>query len=90
MPIRVTAKPGEDPEKLISRFKRIVNKEGILKEVKQRKFYEKPSSIRRREEKERRKAIHRAQRKKYNVRKEETSETDRRTRREPRSRDETA
>ena len=57
MPVRVAARPGENPDKLIQRFKRICSKEGILKEIKKRKFYEKPSEKRRREAKERAKAI---------------------------------
>ena len=57
MSVRVAARPGENPDKLIQRFKRIISKEGILKEVKKRKFYEKPSAKRRREAKDRAKAI---------------------------------
>ena len=57
MPVRIVARPGESSDKLIQRFKRTISKEGILKEVKKRKHYEKPSEKRRREEKDRLKAI---------------------------------
>ncbi len=44
---------GEDEvlEKAIKRFKRMVEKEGIVREWKQREFYEKPSTIRSRKKK---------------------------------------
>ena len=57
MSVRVTARPGENVDRLIQRFKRTISKEGILKEVKKRKYYEKPSEKRRREAKDRIKAI---------------------------------
>ncbi len=57
MSVRVASRPGENPDRLIQRFKRICSKEGILKEVKKRRFYEKPSEKRRREDKERVKSI---------------------------------
>ena len=60
MPVRITARPGENPDRLIQRFKRAISKEGILKEVKKRKYYEKPSEKRRREAKDRVKAIRKA------------------------------
>ncbi len=44
---------GEDEalEKAIKRFKRMVEKEGIVREWKRREFYEKPSTIRNRKRK---------------------------------------
>ncbi len=44
---------GEDEllEKAIKRFKRQVEKEGIIREWKKREFYEKPSAIRNRKKK---------------------------------------
>ncbi len=57
MAIRVTLRPGENPDKLIQRFKRACSKEGILKEIKKRSYYEKPSERRRRLAKEREKAL---------------------------------
>lgn len=59
--VKVVARPGESVERLIQRFKRICNKEGILKELKRRQYYEKPSERRRRKSKERVKNIHKAQ-----------------------------
>lgn len=35
----------ENIEKAIKRFKRMVEKEGIIREYKKREFYEKPSTI---------------------------------------------
>lgn len=62
--VKVEARKGESGERLIQRFKRAVNKEGILKELKQRARYEKPSEKKRRREKERIKALRKAERKK--------------------------
>ena len=42
-------------EKAIKRFKRMVEKEGIIRELKKREYYEKPSTILNRKKK----AIHR-------------------------------
>ena len=44
---------GEDEalEKALKRFKRMVEKEGIIREWKRREFYEKPSTIRNRKKK---------------------------------------
>lgn len=44
-------------EKVLKRFKRVVEKEGILTEVKRRQFYEKPSEKRKRKERQARKRI---------------------------------
>lgn len=49
---------GNEPfEKAFKRFKRIVEKEGILTEVKRRQFYEKPSEKKKRKERQARKRI---------------------------------
>jgi small subunit ribosomal protein S21 len=44
---------GEDEalEKALKRFKRMVEKEGVIREWKRREFYEKPSAIRNRKKK---------------------------------------
>ena len=55
--IKVAIRTGESPEKFLQRFKRICSKEGILKEIKKRAYYEKPSDRRRRREKEQKKAV---------------------------------
>jgi small subunit ribosomal protein S21 len=57
VPVRIVARPGENSDRLIQRFKRTISKEGILKEVKKRKHFEKPSEKRRREQKDRLKSI---------------------------------
>lgn len=41
----------ENLEKAIKRFKRMVEKEGIIREFKKREFYEKPSTIKNRKNK---------------------------------------
>jgi len=59
--VSVTRKYNESIEKLIQRFKRACNKEGVLKELKRRESYEKPSERRRRKSKERIKNMRKAQ-----------------------------
>ncbi len=44
-------------EKAFKRFKRVVEREGILTEVKRRQFYEKPSEKKKRKERAARKRI---------------------------------
>jgi len=51
-------------EKVLKKFKRIVEKEGILTEVKRRQFYEKPSEKRKRKERAARKRLLKALKKK--------------------------
>jgi small subunit ribosomal protein S21 len=41
----ITVDDNENLEKAIKRFKRMVEKEGIIREYKKREFYEKPSTI---------------------------------------------
>jgi small subunit ribosomal protein S21 len=41
----------ENLEKAIKRFKRMVEKEGIIREFKKREYYEKPSTIKNRQNK---------------------------------------
>lgn len=48
MSIVVMSRPGEPAEKLLQRFKRMCMKEGVLRELRTRRFYEKPSQRRRR------------------------------------------
>lgn len=57
----VRAFDGEEFEKLLKRFKKEVEKAGILSELKKREFYEKPSEKRKRRLKAaRRRALKRA------------------------------
>jgi small subunit ribosomal protein S21 len=59
----VRAQDGEPVEVLIRKFNKKVQSDGILNELKKREFYEKPSIVRKREEKERRRlAYNRARR----------------------------
>lgn len=51
-------------EKAFKKFKRIVEKEGILTEVKRRQFYEKPSEKKKRKERQARKRMIKALKKK--------------------------
>ncbi len=57
MTIKVAIRSGESPERFLQRFKRICSKEGILKEIKKRSYYEKPSDRKRRREKEQKKML---------------------------------
>jgi small subunit ribosomal protein S21 len=54
--IKVAIRTGEHTEKFLQRFKRICSKEGVLREIKKRSYYEKPSDRRRRQAKERARA----------------------------------
>ena len=48
-PVNISVKPlrKDSPEKMIRRFTRKVKKSGILDAVKKRRFYKKPSELRR-------------------------------------------
>ena len=48
---RVEVKSNEPLERALRRFKRKIEKEGILKQIKARKHYEKPSERKRRKRK---------------------------------------
>ena len=48
---RIVVDDSENLEKAIKRFKRMVEKEGIIREYKKREFYEKPSTIQNRKNK---------------------------------------
>jgi small subunit ribosomal protein S21 len=52
-------------EKAIKALKRMLQREGILKEIKRRSFYEKPSERERRKQREARKRRLRAERRKH-------------------------
>ena len=49
---RVEVRDDENLEKALRRFKRLLEREGTLKVLKQRKHYEKPSERRRREKRQ--------------------------------------
>ncbi len=46
--LKVKARSSEDADQLLRRFKKLCEKEGIVREVKKHAFYEKPSITRRR------------------------------------------
>ena len=48
MAIRIKARGGESVEQMMRRFKKICEKEGLIKDIKRKEFYEKPSERRRR------------------------------------------
>ena len=58
----VRAQEGEPVEVLIRKFNKKVLADGVLNELKKREFYEKPSAVRKREEKERRRLNYRRSR----------------------------
>ena len=51
--IEITPRRNEQPERMIRRFTKKVKKEGILEEVRERKYYVKPSEARRKKKRER-------------------------------------
>ncbi len=55
--VKVQVRPNEHLDKVLRRLKKICSNEGIIRELKRRKAYEKPSQRRRRKERERLKAI---------------------------------
>lgn len=57
----------ESFEKVLKRFKKVIEKEGILTELKRREFYEKPSQKRKRKERAARKRLLKAMKKKSGV-----------------------
>lgn len=51
MPSEVQTKKGEPIDKALRRLKKKLDREGVLRELRNRRHYEKPSEIKRREEK---------------------------------------
>lgn len=49
MAIRIKARGGESTEQMLRRFKKLCEKEGLVKDIKRREFYEKPSERQRRD-----------------------------------------
>ena len=48
MPIRIKARTGESAQQLMRRFKKMCEKEGLIKDIKRRAFYENPRQRRQR------------------------------------------
>ncbi|HZN59757.1 MAG TPA: 30S ribosomal protein S21 [Planctomycetota bacterium] len=55
--IKLVIRYGESPERFLQRFKRLCAKQGVFKELKRRRYYEKPSDRQRRRAKEARRAV---------------------------------
>ena len=51
MPSEIQTKRGEPIDKALRRLKKKLDREGVLRELRNRRHYEKPSEIKRREEK---------------------------------------
>jgi|UniRef100_A0A7V3UZL4 small subunit ribosomal protein S21 len=59
--VGITVKEGEPYESFIRRFRRVCEQAGILREVKRREYYEKPSEKRKRKMAEARRRLFRKQ-----------------------------
>ena len=55
--IRVESRQGETVDRLLRRFKKICEKEGLIKDLRRTAYYEKPSERKRRKEKAAKKAM---------------------------------
>lgn len=49
MAIRIKSRGNESAEQMMRRFKKLCEKEGLVKDVKKKEYYEKPSDRRNRE-----------------------------------------
>ncbi|MFO7652098.1 MAG: 30S ribosomal protein S21 [bacterium] len=63
--VGIIVKEGESYESFIRRFRRACENAGILREVKRREYYEKPSEKRKRREAESRRRAHRRRHQDY-------------------------
>lgn len=57
MALRIKSRGGESVEQMLRRFKKMCEKEGLIKDVKKNAYFEKPSERRRRDQ---RKSVKRA------------------------------
>lgn len=64
---RINVDDNENLEKAIKRFKRMIEKEGIIREYKKREYYEKPSTIQNRKNKTLQRKLSKKTRKTYDV-----------------------
>lgn len=60
MPVKVQVRNSASLESSLKTFKKMCAREGVLKQIKQKAEYEKPSDKRRRRQKEKEKAIRKA------------------------------
>ena len=51
--VEITPRRNEQPERMIRRFTKKVKKEELLEEVRERRYYVKPSEVRRKKKRER-------------------------------------
>ncbi len=58
MAVKITLRERESVQEAVRRFRKIVDRSGLKREVRSREYYEKPSDVKR---KERNRAIRRAQ-----------------------------
>ena len=77
--IKITIREDDSIEGVLKRFKRICDKEGIKKSLKQYSYYEKPSDRRRREAKERLRSIRKQMKAKHKIESKALSRARRRT-----------
>ena len=61
--VTVTPRKNENPERLIKRFLRKVKKERVIEQVRDRRFYEKPSEKRRKKREQRVRTLRKLERK---------------------------
>ena len=64
---RINDNDNENLEKAIKRFKRMIEKEGIIREYKKREYYEKPSTIQNRKNKTLQRKLSKKTRKTYDA-----------------------
>jgi len=62
--IKIRARGNESVEQMMRRFKKLCEKEGLIRDIKRNSYYEKPSERRRRAMRKARKAALKAQRSK--------------------------
>jgi small subunit ribosomal protein S21 len=56
--VEVTSRGGDEPiERMIKRFSRKVKKERIIERLRERRYYEKPSEVRKKKAKKRKKVL---------------------------------
>jgi len=67
--VRILVGQGEPIEKAIRKFKKLCEKAGIKKELKARRYYEKPSEARRREARKRERDAHKREKKVFEQKK---------------------
>jgi len=51
MPIEIKIRKNEPVDRAIRRLKKTLDREGVIKDIRAKRYYEKPSEIRRRKEK---------------------------------------